>query len=231
MSPRRWGALIEQKITPLKQDGRTLSVLDAGCGTGAISLAVAVYGNKVTGIDLAENMVAHARQNAREAGVDATFIQGDGSHLPFDDGTFDVVVNRNVLWGLVEPESALAEWHRVLKPGGMLVYFDSAWYAYLTDEDLDEKRRQRYGRGTSPTYDVLEAAVWDLPLTREKRPGWDVAHLKPLGFANVSAEDVSSFVWDAADQEKFSFAPQFMVCATKPGEASRNDAEESCKLH
>lgn len=224
MAPERWAALIQYQVRTAGLGDAKLDVLDAGCGTGAISMAVAAYGHRVTGIDLAQNMVDRACENARAAGVEARFLAGDGCHLPFADESFDLVVNRNVLWGLVEPESALAEWKRVLKPGGMLVYFDSEWYGYLNDEGRDLKRRAYYGKGTSRTYDVLESAVWDLPLTFEKRPNWDVSHLADLGFCGVSAENVSAFVWDEEQRRTFSFAPQFMVKAVKP----KTDAAPFC---
>ncbi len=45
------------------------------------------------------------------------FQTGDAEHLPFEANTFDVVVSRNLVWTLPAPETAMREWHRVLKPG------------------------------------------------------------------------------------------------------------------
>ena len=55
--------------------------------------------------------------------------------------SFDLIVSRNVIWNLEYPEEALAEWARVLAPGGRMVYFDANWYLYLYDEELRAKKR------------------------------------------------------------------------------------------
>lgn len=93
-------------------------VLDVGCGTGwfAAGLQRAVPDVDVYGLDLSAGMLGRAR----EAGAD-NLIQGDATSLPLSDQSIDVVVGRGVLHHLPEPEAALAEWRRVLRPGGALV--------------------------------------------------------------------------------------------------------------
>lgn len=196
--------------------GCPMRVLDVGCGTGAMSLAAAHLGYAVTGVDFCSNMLEQARQNAREDGCDITFVEGDASSLPFPDERFDLVINRNVLWNLTDPDGALAEWFRVLRPGGLLAYFDAAWYAYLYDAKLDANRRRTDAQGTQDRFQAIEDAAHDMPLTHVPRPAWDREHLARVGFAVEDVEDVSSRVWTAAELERFSYAAQFMVVARRP---------------
>jgi ubiquinone/menaquinone biosynthesis C-methylase UbiE len=102
----------------------TLDALDAGCGTGFLSFELAGRGHRVTGIDFAPAMLAEARRKAAERGVSIRFEEGDAEQLPFEPGSFDLVVSRHVLWTLPHPEAAIDEWIRVLRPGGRLAVID-----------------------------------------------------------------------------------------------------------
>jgi demethylmenaquinone methyltransferase/2-methoxy-6-polyprenyl-1,4-benzoquinol methylase/phosphoethanolamine N-methyltransferase len=105
-------------------------VLDVGCGTGTVALAIAsgVGTNDVTGIDASPQMIEMARRKAAKAGSGAKFQVAAIEDLPFADGTFDLVTSSLMLHHLpadLKP-SALAEVRRVLKPGGRFVVMDFA---------------------------------------------------------------------------------------------------------
>ena len=70
-------------------------LLDLATGTGAVAILAARAGATVTGLDLAEPMLAKARLAAEEAGVEVHFDLGDVEHLPYDDASFDVVASRS----------------------------------------------------------------------------------------------------------------------------------------
>jgi SAM-dependent methyltransferase len=72
-------------------------------------------------------MMAKARAKANAQNLSIDLKQGDAEHLPFNDGSFDVVVNRHLLWTLPHPEIALKEWHRVLKNGGVVLIIEGVW--------------------------------------------------------------------------------------------------------
>jgi ubiquinone/menaquinone biosynthesis C-methylase UbiE len=93
-------------------------VLDAGCGTGylAAGLRRARPDLLVAGTDLSTGMLT----TARDAGA-GPLVQADAGRLPFADGSFDVVAARGVLHHLPDVTAALAEWRRVLAPGGAVV--------------------------------------------------------------------------------------------------------------
>jgi ubiquinone/menaquinone biosynthesis C-methylase UbiE len=104
-----------------------VDALDVGCGTGFFALLLAGLGHRPVGVDLADAMLARAREKAAVAGLDVDFRSADAEHLPFADGSFDLVIERHVIWTLPDPPRALAEWARVLRPGGRLVLVEGDW--------------------------------------------------------------------------------------------------------
>lgn len=93
-------------------------VLDVGCGTGLMSAKLARSGRHTLGVDLSAAMIARARRR-RHANLD--FIHGDAEDLPVESARFDAVVNLISLHHYPNPDGALAEFRRALRPGGRLV--------------------------------------------------------------------------------------------------------------
>ena len=109
----------------------TDDVLDVACGTGDLSLAfAAVMPRSITGLDFTEEMLAIARakavrhQKSFPGQVTPTYLQGDAMNLPFDDSRFDVVAIAFGIRNVADPDKALGEFHRVLRPGGRLVVLE-----------------------------------------------------------------------------------------------------------
>ena len=101
------------------------SVLEVAPGAGYLSIELAKLGNyKITGMDISKDLVEIASKNAREAGVDAYFRQGNVSNMPFHENEFDFIVCVLAFKNFKEPLKALAEMHRVLKPGGTALIMD-----------------------------------------------------------------------------------------------------------
>ena len=69
-------------------------VLDVACGTGNLAIPAARRGGKVTGIDIASNLLAQAKQRAAAEGLDAKFEEGDVEQLAAGGGEFEVVMSR-----------------------------------------------------------------------------------------------------------------------------------------
>lgn len=97
------------------------SVLDVACGTGNLAIPAARAGAQVTGIDIAPNLIAAARQEARRAGVAVTFDVGDAEALPVGDGQFDTTMSMFGAMFAFRPERVAAELLRVTRPGGRIV--------------------------------------------------------------------------------------------------------------
>jgi SAM-dependent methyltransferase len=97
-----------------KQLAGPVECLDVGCGDGrAVGSWLAERAGRYIGVDISATAVTHAR----DLGLDARQIE-DATALPFDDGSFDVVVCMEVLEHLFEPDRAATEALRVLRPGG-----------------------------------------------------------------------------------------------------------------
>ena len=100
-------------------------VLDVACGTGVVSVTAARLGARVSGLDLTPELLERARENARIAGVEIDWHEGDVENLPFGDATFDVVMSQFGHIFAPRPEVAICEMLRVLKPGGTIAF--STW--------------------------------------------------------------------------------------------------------
>jgi SAM-dependent methyltransferase len=95
-------------------------VLDIACGSGNVALVAARRQCDVVGIDFADNLLARARKRAEADGVTVEFRQADAQELPFEDGTFDVVMSSFGVMFAPDQERAAAELLRVTKPGGKI---------------------------------------------------------------------------------------------------------------
>lgn len=103
-------------------------VMDAGCGSGAMSRTIAktVSRGSVIGVDINPKYLPFARQAAGDEGIEnLNFIAGNIFHLPFADKTFDLVWSKYVLRHVRNPVSAVTEFRRVTRPGGYVVCCDS----------------------------------------------------------------------------------------------------------
>lgn len=99
-------------------------VLDAGAGTGALSLLAAELGHEVTSLDLSSGMLARAQDKAKARGLEdlLTFVVGSATDPP--PGPFHVVMERHVLWTMPDPVLALKTWRNV---AARLVLFEGVW--------------------------------------------------------------------------------------------------------
>jgi len=100
-------------------------VLDVGCGTGVVAITAARLGARVTGLDLTPALLERARENARIAGVEVEWQEGDVEQMTLAGDSFDVVLSQYGHMFAPRPELALAEMLRVLKPGGTIAF--STW--------------------------------------------------------------------------------------------------------
>ncbi len=172
--------------------GPLLRVLDVGCGTGAMSLLFAGMGHQVTGLDLSEGMMAKARGKADAENLLLELRTGDAEHLPFDDESFDVVVNRHLLWTLPHPEIALKEWHRVLKNGGVVLIIEGIW----TDRRFLSRAKRHLSNGLARIFGQTHGGHYDekvrsqLPCDGGMPEETLVSYLDHAGFTGICVRDL-----------------------------------------
>ena len=179
------------RIFDLVLAGRSaLDVLDAGCGTGFLSLELASRGHRVCGVDFAPAMLAEARRKATQQGAEVRFEEADAEQLPFSSASFDLVVSRHVLWTLPHPEMAIDEWVRVLRDGGRLAVIDGQFDpCFLT--------HQRENARTSAEY----AEIGDQLPFLGGRPREEIeALLRGHGLVDVGSDPVLDLVEAQAER-------------------------------
>ncbi|MDQ2980918.1 MAG: class I SAM-dependent methyltransferase [Actinomycetota bacterium] len=98
-------------------------VLDSGSGAGALAFALAPYVREVVAVDLVPELLEQGRKRG-ERFPNVTFVEGDATRLPFEDGAFDLAGSLRTLHHIARPELAVAELVRVTRPGGRVLVID-----------------------------------------------------------------------------------------------------------
>jgi ubiquinone/menaquinone biosynthesis C-methylase UbiE len=113
------------------------AVLEVAPGPGYLAVALARLGAfQIAGLDISRSFVRIAKANAKSAGVKVDFRHGDITEAPFAADSFDFIVCRAAFKNFANPGAALAEMHRMLKPGGQALIIDMSRDA--TDLAIDE---------------------------------------------------------------------------------------------
>lgn len=120
---KAWAALFSQHF----RDAQVKNVLELASGTGQITHVLLSMGMNVTAIDLCEPMIEIASTKHKNAKNRAKFYLGDAENTMMEDERFDAVCSRHLVWTLLDPETALSDWKRTLKPGGIVVVIDGDW--------------------------------------------------------------------------------------------------------
>ena len=139
------------------------AVLDVGCGTGSLAIALKAQVGKsgeVTGIDASPEMIEQARRKAARAGADAGFEVALIEELPFPDASFDLVLSSFMLHHLPDgvKGKGLAEVRRVLKPGGRFLAVDFGGTSQSVTGHLLSIFGHTHGAGLDALAPVLEEA-------------------------------------------------------------------------
>ena len=143
--------------------------LDLGTGTGTLALGFAERGLDVTGLDIAPELLAVARQAAADRGLEATFVEGAAEVTGQEDGSFDLV-SAGQCWWWFDAGLAMMDANRVLAPGGRLLI---ASFSYL------------------PLPNTVAGRTEDLILGHN--PGWPKAGWRGVHPEHVEALDRGGF--------------------------------------
>ena len=128
-------------------------VLELASGTGEVTRVLLGFGCSVDAIDLCEPMIERAK--AKHRGSAVRFHLGDAENTMMPHASYDLVLCRPLVWTLLDPQAALADWLRVLKPGGAVVVIEGDW--------VNRSRRARLLQRLSQWLDRLTGAprLWD----------------------------------------------------------------------
>jgi ubiquinone/menaquinone biosynthesis C-methylase UbiE/DNA-binding transcriptional ArsR family regulator len=178
---------VEAAIMDAVGTKRLNSLLDLGTGSGRILELLSSLYDRAIGIDTSTDMLAVARANLDRAGVAHAQVRlGDIYHLPLPRDSFDLVTIHQVLHYLADPERAIAEAARVLRPGGRLLIVDFAPHKI---EFLRERHaHRRLGFGHEPMRQWIEA------------PGLRLDKVKDLAAPGGAANKLTVTLWLARDQ-------------------------------
>ena len=175
MEPGALSILAEWDIAP----GQHL--LDIGCGAGQIAIPAARTGVKVTGADIADNLIDHARERAEAENLSVRFDVADAEDLPYADASYDAVTSLIGAMFAPQPAKVAAEFARVCRPGGRLAM------ANWTPSGMVGKMFKVISAHVAPPPSVVPAPLWgdedtvtqrlqdgftDIQLTRKLYPAW-----------------------------------------------------------
>jgi SAM-dependent methyltransferase len=146
-------APVQDQLVELLEIGEGERVLDLATGTGEVALRAARSGGVVTGIDIAEPMLAKARERARQEGAEISFDLGNVEYLPYEDACFDVLVSNFGVVFAPDHANVASELARVACPGARLGF--SAWkpnpklaelYRRFSEEPIEGREAYEWGR-------------------------------------------------------------------------------------
>ncbi|MGI8967607.1 MAG: bifunctional 2-polyprenyl-6-hydroxyphenol methylase/3-demethylubiquinol 3-O-methyltransferase UbiG [Chloroflexota bacterium] len=126
-------AYFRSVLAQLGIDPCARALLDIGCGGGFLSEEWNRLGCRVTGLDPSVGALSAASAHARDAGLDITYDQGSGEHLPYGSNSFSIVSCCDVLEHVTDLDRVIAEAARVLQPGGVFLYdtINRTWQSQL----------------------------------------------------------------------------------------------------
>ena len=188
---KRHKLMAKQLIEKILANGQ---VLEIAPGPGYFCIELARLGNyQITGLDISKSFVEIARKNAAEAGLNIDFREGNASAMPFEDNRFDFTFCQAAFKNFSEPVKAIAEMHRVLRPGGLSVIAD-----LRRDASPEQIDREVKGMGLNRINEILVRWTFDQMLLKS---AYSVDEIKamisqtPFGNCKVKIDGVGFQVW------------------------------------
>ena len=147
-------------------------VLDVACGAGQTAIPMSRAGAKVTGVDIATNLIEQARARAQAENLDTRFDEGDAEMLPYEDGSFDLVISLIGAMFAPRPDLVAAELKRVCRPGGKIIMGN--W----TPTGFVGQMFKVHGKHVPPPAIMAPPVKWGDEETVRERLSDGISHLK-----------------------------------------------------
>ena len=144
---------IKNKLINLQILNKNMTVIDLGSGDGYISRAVARSVKKVIAVDISKEMLKQLKKKARDNGLkNIESLESDGQDVPVSDSSVDVICANMYLHHIEEPEIAIKEMRRIVKPGGTVFISD---FIEHSDKIMKEKMHDIW-----PGFQINEVETW-----------------------------------------------------------------------
>jgi len=160
-------------------------ILDIGCGTGAQTLTLAKNTDgKITATDLVSSLLSVVTERMAASGLQSrvTTQAADMNSLPFADGEFDLLWSEGAIY-IIGFDIGLAEWCRLLKPGGYLVVSEASWFRPDPPDELAEFWAEGYPgmRSVQANAAAAKAMGWEVIATFHlPEAAWTEGYYAPL---------------------------------------------------
>jgi SAM-dependent methyltransferase len=209
-----WRAVLSRWLPPAPA-----SVLDAGAGTGSLSLLLLELGHRVTALDISPGMLAKATAKAGGRGFELSTVTSPATEPP--SGPFDAVVERHLLWTTPDPQAALAAWRRAA-PDGTLVLFEGLWARKGPGWAVRNRLSGVVRRARGVHHDHHGAyepdLVASLPLARIVSPSPLIEAAERAGWRSIRIERLRDVEWARRLAEPYPIgwlegAPQYALIA------------------
>jgi ubiquinone/menaquinone biosynthesis C-methylase UbiE len=188
---KRHKLMAKQLVEKIPANGK---VLEIAPGPGYFSIELAKLSNyQITGLDISKSFVEIASQNAAQAGLKIDFREGNASAMPFKDNTFDFTFCQAAFKNFSEPVKAIAEMHRVLRPGGLSLISD-----LRRDASAEEIEREVKGMGLGPINEFVVRWTFRNMLLKS---AYSVEEMRsmvaqtPFGGCKIDVDGVGFQVW------------------------------------
>jgi SAM-dependent methyltransferase len=201
-----WGVWqIPEDRLQILGDVRDKDVLELGCGGAQWSVALALRGARVVGMDLSAGQLNHARRLARRTRVDVSLVLADAERTPFADASFDVVFCDHGATTFTDPARTVPEVARLLRPGGLFAFNIASPLLWLTIADGDDAPP---GTRLRRDYFGMRRGVWETTVEFQLGYGaWislfrscgfevlDLVELRPPARARTTYPDFAPLAW------------------------------------
>jgi ubiquinone/menaquinone biosynthesis C-methylase UbiE len=203
-----------EEVVELCQPRPEDEALDVATGTGHTALALAPHVRRVVGFDLTPEMLDQARRLSAERGVEnVDWILGDAEALPFPAASFDLYTARAAPHHFRRLAKALAEAHRVLRPGGRAVFVDCSPPPEARDLLHEVEVRRDPSHILSRTLDewssLLEEAGFTVEVLRRMEEAWEFeAWIRRMGVSPNVTEELAVIVEQAEGPARAALQPE-----------------------